>query len=73
MIKVQVLTTCDFCEGDAYLPDGEAESYSGEKYTRYKPCPYCDGSGKILIKYYFITLTRMKFISIISPVSKAEN
>ena len=46
MIKVQILTTCDFCEGDAYLPDGEAESYTGEKYTRYKPCPCCDGSGK---------------------------
>ena len=31
MVKVQILTTCDFCEGDAYLPEGEAESYSGEK------------------------------------------
>ena len=28
------------------LTYGEAESYSGEKYTRFKPCPCCDGSGK---------------------------
>lgn len=39
MIKVHILTTCNHCVGVAYLPVGEAESYTGEKYTRYQPCP----------------------------------
>ena len=46
MIKVNILTTCEFCEGEAYLPIGEAESYAGEKYIRYEPCPQYQGSGK---------------------------
>ena len=45
MTKVQILTTCDTCKGQAYLPVGEAESYAGEKYIRYVPCPDCEGSG----------------------------
>lgn len=45
MIKVNILTTCEFCKGEAYLPIGEAESYTGEKYIRYEPCPQCQGSG----------------------------
>lgn len=46
MIKVHILTQCDHCDGEAYLPAGEAESYTGERYTRYQPCPQCEGSGK---------------------------
>jgi len=45
MLKVQVLTTCSFCQGKAYLPLGEALSATGEPYTRYAPCPSCEGSG----------------------------
>ena len=46
MIKVLILTTCEHCGGEAYLPFGEAESYTGEKYTKYRPCPQCQGSGR---------------------------
>ena len=46
MIKVQILTRCEHCEGKAYLPAGEAESYTGKTYMRYEPCPQCQGSGK---------------------------
>ena len=45
MIKVQVLTRCEMCGGEAYVAVGEAESNSGEPYTRYAPCPYCEGAG----------------------------
>lgn len=45
MIKVHILTHCEHCDGEAYLPVGEAERYTGERYTKYKPCPSCDGSG----------------------------
>ena len=46
MIKVQILDRCEHCNGEAYLPVGEAKSYSGEQYTRYEPCTQCQGSGK---------------------------
>ena len=46
MIKVHILTTCEHCAGEAYLPVGEAETYTGEKYTRYWPCTQCQGSGR---------------------------
>ena len=42
---VQLLTTCQNCTGEAYLPIGEFESCSGETYTRYAACPHCQGSG----------------------------
>ena len=45
MIKVHILDRCQHCDGAAYLPIGEAESYAGEKYIRYEPCPQCQGSG----------------------------
>ena len=44
-IKVQILTRCEACDGQAYLPAGEAISYSGERYLRYEPCSSCLGSG----------------------------
>lgn len=46
MVKVQILDRCEHCEGEAYLPVGEAKSYTGERYTRYEPCIQCQGSGK---------------------------
>jgi hypothetical protein len=45
MIKVQILTQCEHCQGQAYLPASEAVSYTGERYTRHRPCPCCNGSG----------------------------
>ena len=45
MIKVQILTQCEHCQGQAYLPIGEGEDHKGRKYTRYAPCPMCEGSG----------------------------
>jgi len=48
-IKIQVLVPCSGCNGEAYEPVGEASSYSGEKYTRFQPCPQCQGSGNQVI------------------------
>ena len=45
MIKIHILTHCEHCGGEAYLPASEAESHNGERYTRYQPCPSCNGSG----------------------------
>jgi hypothetical protein len=45
MTKVQILTTCESCNGQAYLPSGEAEDWQGKTYTRFTPCPSCEGSG----------------------------
>jgi len=47
MDKIQILTTCQACSGKAYLPTGEEISMAGYKYIRHKPCPACDGSGKL--------------------------
>ena len=48
-IKIQVLVSCSACNGEAYEPVGEASSYTGEQYTRYQPCPQCQGSGNQVI------------------------
>jgi hypothetical protein len=45
MMKVHIRIPCWFCKGQAYLPAGEAESYTGERYIRYRKCAYCLGSG----------------------------
>ena len=45
MVKVQILTQCEQCNGQAYLPAGEGEDHKDQKYTRYAPCPQCEGSG----------------------------
>jgi len=45
MFKVHILGTCSHCNGEAYQPVGEAEDTQGHKYTRYVPCPICEGSG----------------------------
>jgi hypothetical protein len=45
MLKVQILTRCDHCKGQAYLPVGEAVDWQGNKYIQHQPCPQCEGSG----------------------------
>ena len=45
-IKIHILDTCSTCQGRAYIPVGEAFSYTGERYLRHKPCQTCEGSGK---------------------------
>ena len=44
--KVQILTTCAYCQGEAYLPDHEAVSNTGERYIQHEPCPVCHGNGR---------------------------
>ena len=46
MVKIQILTQCQCCKGEAYLPVEEAVSYTGEVYMRYRPCTAFQGSGK---------------------------
>jgi len=48
MLKVRILATCTHCNGEAYQPISEAEDCQGNKYTRYAPCPICEGSGNVL-------------------------
>jgi len=45
-LKIPVSDQCPECEGQAYLPAGQAISSSGEPYTKYAPCPVCEGSGR---------------------------
>ncbi len=44
-VKVQILIRCEACDGEAYVPVGQVESHTGQQYTRYQPCPQCQGSG----------------------------
>ena len=46
MIKVRILDKCPHCKGQAMLPVGEGKDYKGRTYTRYAPCPKCEGSGQ---------------------------
>jgi DnaJ-class molecular chaperone len=45
MFKVRVLSKCQRCNGEAYLPIEECEDSQGKTYIRYSPCPTCEGSG----------------------------
>jgi hypothetical protein len=45
MNKVQILTTCQACNGHAYIPVGKEVSPTGAKYIRHRPCFVCEGSG----------------------------
>ncbi|MFA7407373.1 MAG: hypothetical protein WCY93_05980 [Anaerolineaceae bacterium] len=45
-IKVKILSTCDDCDGQAYLPSAKGIDSIGEEYQRYLPCPTCNGSGQ---------------------------
>jgi hypothetical protein len=66
-IKVKILTDCEFCEGRAYIPIGEAEDFSGGIYTKYTPCIYCDGSG---LRTKYINL--VDFIRLIETIDIFE-
>lgn len=44
-MKVRVLDKCPHCNGQAYLPAGEDVDFKGNLYTRYLPCPHCEGTG----------------------------
>jgi hypothetical protein len=46
MNKVQILTTCQACSGQAHVPIGEETSPTGVLYIRHRPCFACQGSGK---------------------------
>ena len=46
MLKVYIQDRCPFCDGQAYLPAGEAANWKGETYTRYAPCQMCEGTGE---------------------------
>lgn len=46
MLKVQILDRCNYCDGQAYLPLGEADNWKGETYLTYAKCPMCDGTGE---------------------------
>jgi len=39
VIKVQILTTCSYCNGEAYL-------HVSKPVDRYRACPACNGSGE---------------------------
>jgi len=45
-IKVKILSKCDDCDGQAYLPSAKGIDSRGEEYQRYLPCPTCKGSGQ---------------------------
>jgi hypothetical protein len=45
MLKVHILATCSYCNGEVYQPIGETEDCLGNKYIRHIPCPVCEGSG----------------------------
>jgi hypothetical protein len=63
MIKIQILTKCEECDG-GYLPVGEAKDAQGRTYTRYVPCSNCNGSGKackwISLEEFAILLRQMQ-------------
>ena len=46
MEKIPILTTCQACNGRAYVPVGEEVNLTGAKYIRHRPCFACQGSGK---------------------------
>jgi hypothetical protein len=42
MIKISILTECEYCGGDGYMP---ADVHSGSPITHYEPCRVCNGIG----------------------------
>ena len=46
MLKVYIQDRCPYCDGQAYLPAGQATDWKGETYTRYAPCQMCEGTGE---------------------------
>ncbi len=44
-IKVKILSKCDACDGQAYLPSAKGTDSRGVDCQRYA-CPTCEGSGQ---------------------------
>ena len=44
--KVQILTQCPQCEGEAYFPDQLVTCNDGSKHLTYTACIDCGGSGR---------------------------
>ena len=44
--KVQILTVCPQCDGEAYLPDQLVTCADGSKRLTYTACMDCGGSGR---------------------------
>lgn len=45
MVKIQILTRCEYCQGESYLPYTTALDPQGKQYIKHRPCPNCEGSG----------------------------
>lgn len=45
-LKVRILSKCQDCDGQAYLPSDMGIDSRGVEYQRYLPCPTCNGSGQ---------------------------
>ena len=46
MLKVHIIDRVLYCDGKAYLPEGDATDWKGETYTRYAPCHMCEGTSE---------------------------
>lgn len=46
MLRVHILDRCPYCDGQAYLPAGEATNWKGKTYNRFVHCQMCDGTGE---------------------------
>jgi len=67
MEKFRILSKCEYCQGKAYLPEGEAEDYMGRKYIRYKPCPRCKGTGMVA---KWVSLVELRLLLELSESTK---
>ena len=47
MLKVHILDRCPYCDGQDDLSAGDATIWNGEAFTRYTPCPMCEGTVEI--------------------------
>lgn len=45
-VKVKILSFCQDCAGQSFLPSCMGVDSRGVEYQRYLPCPTCKGSGK---------------------------
>jgi len=45
-VKVRILSTCQDCDGQAYLPSSIGVDSRGVEYQRFLPCPTCNGCGQ---------------------------
>jgi hypothetical protein len=46
MLKVQILDTCPYCQGEAMMFVAKDIHCDGQTYERYRPCYMCHGSGE---------------------------